>query len=236
MELVFNINSLAPYSRSSIIYDANFKDETITIAQPLTVFSKKTVFRELHLTTIIQGKNRKARFGVKCNGFNLIDQYLLANKTRVQAVILKYTLPILETNIRSAFRLPLNAKYIIKTKILYNNFEYNSPNDFSVRDISLNGIGIVIPKTNIRTANPFFELSINEEITLQITLVHTDREKPLGIIPIRAQITRISPKYSDSHILMGLKIINLSNQNEAILNKFIHDAQIEELKRLSRKN
>jgi hypothetical protein len=35
---------------------------------------------------------------------------------------------------------------------------------------------------------------------------------------------------------MGLKIIKLSNSNETLLNKFIHDAQIEELKRLSRKD
>jgi len=228
------MNSLEPYSRSSIIYDVDFKNETITIAQPLTAFSNKTVFKELHITTIIQGKIKKARFGVKCHGFKLIDQYLLANKTRVQAVVLEYKPPIMETNIRSAFRLPLSTKFIIKAKILYGNFEYCSPNDFSVRDISLNGIGIVIPKPKNKTSNPFFEIKTNDEIALQIILIHTDKEKPVGMIPIRAHITRINPGYSNSHILMGLKIINLSNPNEGVLNKFIHDAQIEELKRLSR--
>ena len=236
MELIFNMNSLEPYSRSSIIYDVDFKNETITIAHPLTAFSKKTVFKELHLTTIVQGKNRKARIGVKCKNFKLIDQYLLANQKKVPAVILNYTLPIEETNIRSAFRLPLSTKYIIKTKIQYENLEYKSPKDFSVRDVSFNGFGIVIPKTNIKNGNPFLEIKVGEELALQITLIHTDKEKPVAEIPIRAQVTRINPRYSDSYVLMGLKIINLSNPNEALLNKFIHDAQIEELKRLSRKD
>lgn len=235
MELIFNINSLEPYSRSSIIYDVDFKNETITIAQPLTAFSKKTVFKELHLTTIVQGKNRKARFGVKCKDFKLIGQYLLANQKKVPAVILNYTLPIVETNIRSAFRLPLSTKYIIKTKIQYANLEYKSPNDFSVRDVSFNGFGIVIPKTDIKNGNPFLELKVGEELALQITLIHTDK-KPVAEIPICAQVTRINPRYSDSYVLMGLKIIKLSNSNETLLNKFIHDAQIEELKRLSRKD
>ena len=230
------MNSLEPYSRSSIIYDVDFKIETVTIAKPLTTFSKKTVFKELHLTTVVQEKNRKARFGVKCKDFELIDQYLLANKKKVPAVILKYRLPIEETNIRSAFRLPLSTKYIIKTKIQYENLEYKSPNDFSVRDVSFNGFGIIIPKTNIKNGNPFLELKVGQELALQITLIHTDKEKPVAEIPICAQVTRINPRYSDNYILMGLKIMNLSIQNEGLLNKFIHNAQIEELKRLSRKD
>jgi c-di-GMP-binding flagellar brake protein YcgR len=229
------MNSLEPYSRSSIIYDVDFKNETIMIAQPLKAFTKKTVFKELHLTTIVQGKNRKARFGVKCRDFKLIDQYLLANKTSVQAVLLRYRLPVVETNIRSAFRLPLSTKYFIKTEMRYKNLEYKSPNDFTVRDISLNGIGIVIPKTAIQN-NPFFNSKPHDELELQITLINADKEKPVGTLQIRAQIARINSRYSDSLILLGLKIIHLSNPNEALLNKFIHDAQIEELKRLSRKD
>ena len=236
VDLVFNINSLIPYSRSSIIYDVDFKNETITIAQPLTAFSKKTAFRELHLTTILQEKNRKARFGVKCQSVTLINQYLLANKTSVQAVILKYKLPVEETNIRSAFRQPLGAKYIIKSKILYGNLEYSGSNDFSIRDLSLNGIGIVIPKTNNKNCNPLSKIKVNEKITLGIILIDTDKEKQTGTIPISAQVTRINSRYSESYILMGLKIIHLSNQNEALLTKFIHDAQIDEFKRLSRNN
>jgi len=224
VDLVFNMNSLAPYSRSSIIFDVDFGNESITIAQPRTALSQKTTFRELHLTTIIQEKNKKIRFGIECQGFNIIDQYLLANKTRVSAVLLKYRLPVEETNIRSAFRLPLSTKHIIKSKILYKNFEYDSLKDFSIRDVSFNGVGIIVPKIN-NNSNPLVAIKVNEEINFQIILADTDEEDPIAI-PIRALVVRVNPRYSERYILMGLQFINLSNQNEAIINKFIYDAQV----------
>lgn len=228
MDLVFNMNSLAPYSRSSIIYDVDFGNESITIAQPRTALSQKTIFRELHITTIIQEKNKKVRFGVECQSFNIIDQYLLANKTKVPAVLLKYKLPVEETNIRSAFRLPLSTKYIIKGKILFRDFEYTSQKDFAIRDVSFKGVGIIIPKTN-NNSNPLAVIKVNEEIDFQIILTDTDEEEDPISIPIRALVARVNPRYSERYMLMGLQFINLSNQNEAIINKFIYDAQIHEL-------
>jgi hypothetical protein len=236
VDIVFNMNSLAPYSRASIIYDVDFSNETITIAQPLTPFSKNTVFKELHLTTIVHGKNRKMRVGVECSHFKLIDQYTLANKTNVPAVLLKYTLPVKETNIRSAFRLPLSTKYIIKGKILYHKLEYYTPRDFSIRDISLTGLGIVIPKKRNKHLNPLTEMKINEKIMIGIVLINIDKDKPIGTLPIKAQTIRINPSYSATYSLAGLKILNLEPSNETILTRFIHDAQIDELKRLSGRN
>ncbi|MFA5905632.1 MAG: PilZ domain-containing protein [Desulfobacula sp.] len=228
------MNSLSPYSRSSIIYDIDLKKQTIIIAQPIIAFSKNTYFRELHLTTIVQEKNRKIRLGVQCEIFSLINQYPLANKTSVQAVALKYQLPVEETNIRSAFRLRLSTKSILKSNLLYGKLEYSSPKNFTIRDISLNGVGLVIPKTKNTQHNPFSEIKINDEIVLEIILMDADGEYPLDNIPIRTQVTRINQKYSESYVLLGLKIINLSNQNEALLSKFIHDAQVDELNRQSK--
>ncbi len=234
VDLVFNMNSLSPYSRSSIIYDVDYNKETILIAQPLISFSKNTTFRELHLTTIVQEKNKKIRLGIACHGFTLIDKYMLANKTNVQAVVLKYKLPVEETNIRSAFRLPLSTKPVIKSNLSYGNLDYSSPKDFTIRDISLNGIGLIIPKADNMQSSPFSEIKINEEIMVEIILMDMDEEGPVDHISIHAQVARINKKYSESYLLVGLRIISLSNQTEALLSRFIHDAQVDELRRQNR--
>ncbi len=235
VDIVFNMNSLAPYSRSSIIFDINLKNKEITIAQPLTPFSKNTQFRELHLTTIIRDKNRKLRVGVECVQFRIIDTYKLANKTDVSAAVLKYDLPIKETNIRSAFRLPLSTKYAIKGKIIHNNMEYMSSRDFSIRDISLSGLGLKIPKKRNNRTNPLSRIKIHEKILIGIVLINMDQDKPIGTLPVKAQVVRIKPDYSDTHSFMGIKILQLKTDDETILNKFIHEAQVDELKRLSRR-
>jgi len=236
VDMVFNMNSLAPYSRSSIIYDVDYKNKTITIAQPLTPFSKNTAFKELHLTTIVHNKSRRIRVGVSCRPFKLINNYPLANKETVSAVLLSYELPVVETNIRSAFRLPLSTKHIIKGKLVYNNLEYYTSKDFSIRDVSLTGFGIVVPKKRNSQLDSLTKIKINEKVMIGIILVDMDLDEPVGTIPIKAQLNRINPNYSETYSLLGFKFLNLKRDNESILNKFIHTAQIDDLKRLNRRN
>jgi hypothetical protein len=233
VDIVFNMNSLAPYSRSSIIYDVDYALKEIVLAQPLTPFTKNTTFKELHLTTTVRDKSRKLRVGVSCTGFKQIENYQLANRSMVPAVKIKYDLPIIEINIRSAFRLPLSRKYIIKGKILLDNLEYFSSQDFSIRDISLTGMGLAIPKKRGDRSNPLTQLTVNQELMIGIILVNMNQDKPSGTLPIKAKVKRINEEYSATHTLVGMKILPLNMDQESILNRFIHEAQIDELKRLS---
>ncbi len=235
VDIVFNMNDMAPYSRSSIIYDVNYDSREIIIAQPLTPFSAKTNYNELHLTTIIQDKTRRLRAGIACTHFKLIRQFPLAGHTTVQAVRLKYELPIIEINIRSAFRLPLSKKFIIKGKILLDNLEYHTSKDFSIRDISLSGIGLLVPKKRGNHNNPLAELSMGQELLVGVILINLEQDKPEGTLPIKAKVKRINPDHSPTHALVGLKISALPRDKEDTLNQFIHNAQIVELRRLSRR-
>ena len=236
VDIVFNMNSLAPDSRASIIYDVDLKSEEITIAQPLTPFSENTRFKELHITTIIQGEKRKLRVGVECVQFRIIEKYQPANKTNVSAVVLKYELPATETNIRSAYRLPLSTKHTIEGKIFYNKMEYLTSHDFAIRDISLAGLGLKIPKKIGNITNPLSSIKKNEEVEIELFLIKMDQDKPAKKIKIKIKIARIKSDYSSTHSLIGVEILGLETNSENILNKFIHNAQVDELKRLSRIN
>ncbi len=235
VDMVFNMNDLAPYARSSIIYDTDHKSQTIVIAQPHTPFSKNTRFKDLHITTIISHKSRRIRVGLACSAFKIIDHYSLANKTDVQAVQVKYELPAVETNIRSAFRLPLSARYTIKGKILHNHFEYYTPKDFSIRDISLTGLGLVVPRKTGKALNPLSELKEKTILLMGIILIDNEKSQPDGTLPIKAQAARIITDASGEFTRIGIKFLNLTREREDLLNQFIHHAQIEELKRISRR-
>lgn len=233
VDVVFNMNSLAPYSRSSIIYDVDYDTQEIIIAQTLTPFTKNTEFKELHLTTIVKDKQRAIRAGVAVTGFKIIDHFPLANKTTVPAVKIKYELPIIEINIRSAFRLPLSQRFIIKGKILLDGLEFYTSRDFSIRDISLTGIGLAIPKKRGDTDNQLLGLKLNQELMVGIILVNMNQDKPAGTLPLKTKVKRINIDYSPTYALVGLEIMPLKRDKETILNKFIHEAQVDELKRLS---
>jgi hypothetical protein len=236
VDIVFDINSLAPCSSASIIYDLDPEKKEIIIAQTQIPFSSSTQFKELHLTTILHDKNRKLRAGVECINFKLLEKYQLNNQTVVRAVLLKYKLPVVESNIRSAFRLPLSTKYTIKGKLSYNNFQYISPLDFTIKDISLVGLGIIISQKRNHKTNSLSSIKKNDNLTIALALINMDYNKPVGIIPVKAQVVRVNNKHSNSHSFIGLQFLNLKTNYETVLNKFIHKAQVEELKRLSRRN
>jgi hypothetical protein len=233
VDLVFNMNSLNPISRSSIIHDVNYQKEIITIAQPLAPFTRTTAYDQLHLTTIIAGKKPPIRVGISCQPTEFINQYRLANQRISKAVILKYKLPVKETNIRAAFRLPLSQKYTIRAKIIYQGGDYYTPNDFGIKDISFTGMGLIIPRKKGLRTNPLMGLGKTMIIPLGLVLMDEEKEKPVGAFPLRAEIMRINKNYSESQVQVGLKILDLDEKNETLLNRFIHTAQIDQLKKFS---
>ena len=232
VDLVFDMNSTNPISRSSIIYDTDFEKKTITIAQPLRPITGTTVFDQLHLTTILFDGKRKIRAGIQCHPIQFDDHYRLANQAISKVVVLKYTSEAAETNIRSAFRLPLSQKFTIKAKMIYHQVEYYTTKNFTIKDISFTGMGLVAPKKETSLANPLIELKKNEIIPIGLILINKGEEKPIGAFPLKTMVVRVNKNYSESHILVGLKILKISQKNEITLNRFIHNAQVDELKRL----
>ena len=236
VDLVFDMDSLTPVSRSSIIYDTHYEDQTITIAQPLVPITADTQFEQLHLTTTAYQKPRKIRVGVSCRPIKFIDQYQLVNKSAAKALLIQYSEPAIETNIRAAFRLPLSLRHSIKAKLLFKGVEFFTANHFKIKDISFAGLGIVVHKKPDKKPNLLLELDIGTLVPLGMILVDKNQKEPIGTFPIKTKVVRINPNYSETHILIGLKITAIMPENEDLLNRFIHNAQIDELKRISQRD
>jgi hypothetical protein len=100
----------------------------------------------------------------------------------------------------------------------------------------LTGLGIVIPKKQRKTRNPLMEIQLNEVVRMGIILWNMDLQKSMGTLLLKVQVSRINVRYSEQFMFIGLKILHPGKEAEDLLNRFIHDAQIQELKRLSKKN
>nr|WP_319395248.1 PilZ domain-containing protein [uncultured Desulfobacter sp.] len=235
VNLVLNINTDSPMSRSSIIYDADYKKQTITIAQPTPPVTPSTPFEQLDLTTLVYIDQRRLRIGIACTPARFISNYPMADGSLVRALELEYQLPAKETNIRAAFRLSMTGRYTVKGKIVYNALEYRTPSDFKIKDISFSGLGIVILEKKEKRPHPLATLNTGTKMIMGLALVDRDQPGTIGTFPIQIQVARIKTDYSATHTLIGLKITNITSKDEETLNQFIHVAQIEELKRISKK-
>ncbi|MFO7750430.1 MAG: PilZ domain-containing protein [Desulfobacteraceae bacterium] len=232
VELAFDLNSLYPTAKSSIIHDTDHDNRRIVVAQPMApVTPGATAEKEMHITTLLKSRDRTIRLGIKCRPVSFDNNYRLSEKVSVGAIILQYTLPVFETNIRSAYRLPLSKKYAISATMTYKDETYTSGSDFFIRDISVTGLGILIPGTVDNAVNLLSKAEVKEKADVDITLFH-DKEK-LDTVPVKTAFARIHSRYSDSAALAGLNFTKLRPAHEEILHRFIHNAQIDELKRIS---
>lgn len=235
VEIVLNLNSLTPFAASSIIYDANHIKQTITVAQPLHQITSSTPFDEIHLTTLLKIDLGKKRFGIKCRPIAFIKDYFLFDNSRVGAITLEYSPPLLETNIRSAYRMPIGRDFSVKAKLIFNRNHYYSTKDFIIRDISINGLGIIIPaKLHKRENSLAASLQRHSQAVIGMLLMTPNSKQPFATIPLKIEIVRIAGKHSQENIVAGLQFIGLTPDKESQLNKFIHMAQLDELRRLSR--
>lgn len=233
VDLVFNMQSSAPTSRSSIIFDADVNDHTITVAQPFVPVSPETQFDTLHVTTTVPGRQKRIRVGMACQPVQFIDQYPLAGNAVSKALVLRCDPPVAETNIRTAFRLPLGSRHIVRGKLVFRETEFYTAADFKIRDISFSGMGILIPQKVKTRPHPLCRLAYHDILPMGLVLMDTSKAAPFGTLPVKTQVKRINTDFSQTHILAGLKVIRITRDNESLLNKFIHDAQVAELKRLS---
>ncbi len=236
VDIVFDMDSLNPVSRSSIIYDTDPQNKTITIAQPIVPITGETQFDQLHLTTITHTGKRRVRIGIPCRPVQFIKQYQLANGSRTQALVMEFLPPPTETNIRSAFRLPLSLRHTIKAKLLFNGEEFFTGRNFKIKDISFAGIGLVLPKEIKGAPNPLATITVGTLVPFGMILVDKEETDPIGKFPVKTQVVRFNPYYSDTHCMAGLKILDITQEHETVLNRFIHNAQIAELKRLSQRS
>lgn len=236
VNLVFNMNTDFPISTSSIIYDTDFDKQTIIIAQPTPPITPNTQYKQLHLTTLAYINQRRLRIGMHCKPIRFIRNYPMADGKTVKAIEIQYRLPAIETNIRSAFRLPMTTRYAVKAKIVYNGQEYRTPGDFKIKDISFSGLGLVILEKKGKRPSPLSALKAGTKMIMGLALVDRNHPGTIDTFPVQIQVARTNTNYSETHTLIGLKISNIASDNDERLNQFIHTAQIAELKRISKKS
>ncbi|TWI68907.1 hypothetical protein LZ24_02381 [Desulfobotulus alkaliphilus] len=236
IDVVFNLNSLSPLVRASIIYDATHKKNELIIAQTTPRILPNTSFDEMHVTILVMGEKReKKRLGLKCKISGIRRDYALSKDTKEEAVFIEYMGKISEVNIRSAFRMSPGKNYSIFAKMILKDREYTFGKDFSILDLSITGIGIVVPKKNADRANPLLKTETGTTFTLGMALKHSEDEKVIiEKVACIASIARINNHFNENAALVGLQFLKMKPESEEILSRFIHHAQLDQIRQLNR--
>lgn len=233
VDLIFNLSSMSPLVKPSIIFEQD--NNKIVVAQPQRKISSEYKFETMHISSLISNElSVKIRKGYLCRIIKLIDKYKLANDNRTQALLLELQEPLLEMNIRAAFRFKPNLTHNVIGKIVYEGKEFYSGVHFKVFDISISGIGFLIPKKIKKNRNPLLDISKNSPANVGLLLKSTEDKEEILTLESEIFIVRTNIEHNERSGFAGVSFQNLLQQSEEALNKFIHNAQLFEIRKNNR--
>ncbi len=234
VDLVLNINSLSPSSRPSILFDVDETKRQVIVAQPAQRIDLITPIKEMYISSLIHKEPlSKARVGYACRLLDIIDRYQPANKDKADAVLLEYSLPLMEINIRSAYRFHPNSSYDVIGKLVYKNEMYYSGQHFMIHNISINGVGLIIPKKISEKRNPLIDITQSSHEKIGIILTNK-AENSIETIDSDITVVRTDMEYNEASVFVGCLMTSLPSNCESVLNKFIHNALLHIIQKFNR--
>ncbi len=235
VEIVLNLNYEVPMTRSSIIFEADAKKKTLIIAQSTPQILPSTEFKEMHITTLVKKElDVKFRVGYKCKVLNFIKDYKLSNQKLIPAIEIQYEKKPVEINIRSAYRLPPSSKFEVLGKMIYNGESFFTGNEFNIYNVSISGLGILIPKTIKTERNPLMDMEAGEVAKVGLVLKNNSGKKEeILTVSSSIRVMRIKGNHTEDNSFAGMQFIEIKNVFEEKLGKFIHEAQMFDIRKFT---
>ena len=246
VDLVFELDSLDPKIKPSIIFEVDEKLKQVIVSQPTLKISPGFAYNKMHISSLVKTSSDKARYGFPCKIIKNIDNYTLSSQNQASAILIEYIDPPVEINIRSAFRLHPSPKFEVIGKLIYKGQSFYSGVHFKVFNISSTGLGILIPKKIKNVRNPLLNIEMGGKSEVGLLLktnpapgadapekkeAPEEEPKPFDAIKTAMKIVRVNTNFNEMSGFCGGEFSKLNREHEEILNRFIHNAQLHEIRK-----
>lgn len=227
VDLVFYRNSRATSVRTAIIHDCDHDSKTIVISQTSPVTHASTEYESMGITTLLSGNfGQKKRIGLNCRIFKFVRNYTLNNRTKDNAIIIRYSTPMEKYNIRAAYRFEPPMDYEITGHILYNGGIWLAKKDFKIHNISTGGAGILVEHPKENSKKSLLSMPVNETITAEFNLIDFDSLIYDKKISATTDIVWKNPSYSERYGYIGTRFVETVQREIDELHKYIHMGQL----------
>ena len=147
VEIVFDIDCESPVVFPTYILQCKYDSNTMILYQTRPEILPSFKYQTVDIATLLEGElNRKVRLGLKCKILKFLNNHKISDRVRENVLLIQYVPPMRKINLRSTFRLQTSYRFSVEGNIHVDDIIYLSGKDFSVRDISVTGIGLLVPK------------------------------------------------------------------------------------------
>jgi hypothetical protein len=236
IDLVVNLHSLNPVSFASVIFESDSKGLSLIVSAPgLSHHLNGKTPVQLHVSTLVRmDSGEKKRVGFPCRLVREIPGYRLGNGNTTRALSLSYLPNPEDVNVRTAFRYSPTATHEVLGKLLIAGHEFFSGNHFRISDISITGIGLVLPKLLGKAKNPLTALEAGRVAKMGIVLRdHAQEKEHIDTMDTTFKVIRVNHKFNELSVFVGCLFTRLDSRSEGVLSQFIHNAQLHEIRSIT---
>ncbi len=236
VDLVRNLHSLTPTSHASVIFEAAPEAMRLIVGSPgISLERDRKKSPRLHITTMVRLKSgEKKRVGFPCEILKAIPKYPLANGNTTSALALRYDPTSEDVNVRAAFRFSPTPTHEVLGKLVIAGHEFFSGNQFRICDVSTAGLGLIIPRVIHKVKNPLTALESKRMARFGIIIKrHTHDKTQIDTIDTAISIVRVNHRFNEASIFIGCRFTRIDATDEEMLNHFIHEAQLYEIRSIT---
>jgi len=236
VDVVFNNKSMIPDVRSAVIYECNYALSQMVISQTRPQIVPSFEFDEMDVTVLVEEElNQKNRNGLGCRILRFLKDYMISEQATENALLVEYSLPIAEMNVRSAFRFEPDNMFTVEGVIDAGEKQYVSGTDFKVKDISFTGIGLIVPKyLEKERKKRLLEMEKGETASIVLKLIDNTSGENEIMVSSKVEMVRQASTLNPKNILIGMRFTKLSQKDEESLSRFIHNAQLNKIRKIRR--
>ncbi len=228
--LVFDLDGDFVKVKEAIIYDIFIEKMQIIISQTnLPYITKNYKYKTMHITALdksdMKGEFSYGRSGLSCNIKKFIEKYKLSNNVFEKALLISYSLPLKNINMRHAYRLEPIGKFIPSGIIAFKTAQFKSLDYFKILNISLTGIGFIFFKPKGNSSNTMVKVKVGDIFVTKLYL-NNDESVEYDIITIAVKVMRKKIQRNGDDMLIGTQIIKIRKADKIKLSNFIHKGQL----------
>jgi len=224
LEVVFNIDSEAPIVYPTEIYRCNHDRSAILLLQTHPKVLPSFKYESMDLAVLLTKKlNRKLRIGLSCKIIKFVNDYQISDKIKKDFFLVEYAPPMRKINLRSTFRLRTSYRYIVEGNFYLDHIRYVSGRNFTIQDISVTGIGLLIPKRIGKKNNPLLNMDIGIEFEIELDLKDVGSAHKGFKITSGVEITRKMMNFNIKSGFIGARFTSLNEVEQENLFQYIKD-------------
>lgn len=223
--VVSDLGTGHPVLRPARVHECDANSRCVVISQTTPPLGPGDG-RGLHLTGVVQSADGEGiRLGTSAVIVEAIPAYRLPRGQSEPAVRLRLGGRLRPMNMRTAYRLRPHERIRMELTLMRGSEQFRSGEHLILYDLSIGGVGFVIPRRSGGMRNPLLDIAVGDEMRMDLTVAVVGDDAPT-CIQCDLQVVQVNPAYNQVSAYAGIRMASLERDAELRLSRFVARAQL----------